>query len=395
MRKSRTRPTAQHDVTDLVSAVLDRAIRQGATDVHFEPRDDGLTVRLRLDGQLVDVDRIPLPLAANVIGRLKVLASLLTYRTDIPQEGGVRWSPGEPVPSISPAAWDLRVATFPTIRGERAVVRIFRQSQQATPLGDLGFDESQVRLLRWAVQQPAGLVVVAGPAGVGKTTTLYALIEHLTDRFPQRSVITLEDPVERRINGVTQIQINPYGELDYERSLRSLLRQDPQVLLVGEVRDARTAEIVIQAALTGHLILTTLHSLDPGSAVVRFLEMGIPAYQLVSTLTMVCVQRLIRLACPGCSSPPRSAVGAADGPTTPACAICLGTGYHGRTAVGQVCRIDDAVRAKILEKPSAAELRTMFDAQGPSLWDRGMLLVRSGRTTLDELRRVLGDEPPL
>lgn len=420
MTAPRANPTAQHDVTDLVSAVVDRAIRQGATDVHFEPRDEGLSVRLRVDGQLVDVDMIPPAIAVNVIGRLKVIASLLTYRTDIPQEGGVRWSlsdsgtgPTEGAPSgagaarpssrtamstgssdvvVNETSWDLRVATFPTIRGERAVVRIFRQASASASPADLGFDETQVHLLRWAVEQPAGMIVVAGPAGSGKTTTLYSLIEHLRDRFPQRSVITLEDPVERRVNGVTQIQINPYGELDYERCLRSLLRQDPQVLLVGEVRDARTAEIVIQAALTGHLILTTLHSLDPGSCVVRFLEMGIAPYQLASTLSLACVQRLVRLICAACRGGGRTPgeKGAADA----VCTTCLGTGYYGRTAIGQVCLIDDEVHAHILTSPVAADLRAMFAARGTNLWDRGRALAQAGRTTPDELRRVLGDEPP-
>ena len=244
--EKQTTTDARHDVTALVEDLLARGLASGASDLHFEPTDRGMCVRARVDGQLVDFESIPGDLAGNVVSRLKILASLLTYRVDIPQEGSFRFSPSSPSDDDPP---DLRVATFPTIRGERAVVRVFRAQASLQLLDSLGLVDEQVVVLRNAVSQPAGLIVLTGPAGSGKTTTLYALLRELRGRHPERSVIALEDPVEQRIDGVTQIQINPHGELSYERCMRSLLRQDPQVLLLGEVRDSKTASLAIEAVL--------------------------------------------------------------------------------------------------------------------------------------------------
>ncbi len=378
----------EHNVVELVDEILNRALARNASDIHFEPTDTCLLVRLRVDGQLLEFESLPARLAENVVARLKVLGSLLTYRVDIPQEGSLRWQPGVANPRVGgeptgglpvPQAIDLRIATFPTIRGERAVVRVFQAWENLQSLDSLGLLADQADILRAAVEQPVGMIVSTGPAGSGKTTTLYAMIRHLRDRFPQRSVITLEDPVEQRIDRVTQIQINPHGELSYERCLRSLLRQDPQVLLIGEIRDQRTADVVIEAALTGHLILTTVHSGDPAEAIVRFLEMGIAPYQLVSTLTVVCSQRLLRKTCLDCE----------PGSTTP-CPACQGTGFSGRTAIGQVVRIDEAVRRLILKNPTASELRDVLKLQGPDLREHADALVRDGVTSDGEVQRVLG-----
>ncbi len=404
----------QHDVTALVDRLLARGLASGATDLHFEPVDDlpltfretpgdsvggghgqevgqrpslptggggrGLLVRLRIDGQLIDFDSVPGRLAENVVSRLKVLASLLTYRVDIPQEGSFRREHKTADGVCTPV--DLRVATFPTIRGERAVVRVFRGAgdlSAVATLSSLGLTGDQVELLEKSLAQPTGLMVVTGPAGSGKTTTLYAMIRHVRDHHGNRSVITLEDPVEQRIERVTQIQINPHGELGYERCMRSLLRQDPQVLLIGEVRDARTAALAVEAALTGHLILTTVHSGDPAEAIVRFLEMGIPAYQLVSTLTVVCSLRLVRKRC-----------GACGGASPSECTGCLGTGYAGRTAVAWTAALDEAVRQLVLQHPTASQLRAMFKRQGPDLADSAEGLVSRGITDRQEVARVLG-----
>jgi len=366
-----------HDVTGLVDSLLEQGLAAGATDLHFEPTDDGLLVRVRVDGQLIDYQSVPLRLANNVITRLKVLASLLTYRVDIPQEGSLQWRGDETAQQDS--AIDLRIATFPTIRGERAVVRVFAGVSGLQSLDMLGFTEEQSATLTRAVARPAGLIVVTGPAGSGKTTTLYALIRHLTLHHAQRSVITLEDPVEQRIDRVTQVQINPHGELDYERCMRSLLRQDPEVILLGEVRDARTARIALEAALTGHLILTTLHSADPAETVVRFLDMGIAPYQVVSALTNVCAQRLLRETCRACGGTTRSS-----------CPKCLGTGYAGRTAVAQLVCMDEPARRLILQHPTTSQLRERFKQQGPDLAERARRMVVNGLTDEAELTRVLG-----
>jgi type II secretory ATPase GspE/PulE/Tfp pilus assembly ATPase PilB-like protein len=368
-----------HDVTALVDDLLARGLTAGATDLHFEPTDGDMLVRLRIDGQLLDFETVPKRLSENVLSRLKVLASLLTYRVDIPQEGSVQWPKARGDGNQDPV--DLRIATFPTIRGERAVVRVFSHRSDLNALDRLGLPQEQWSALAQAVMQPAGLIVVTGPAGSGKTTTLYVMIRHLAANASERSVITLEDPVEQRIDRVTQIQINPYGELDYERCMRSLLRQDPQVILIGEVRDGRTAGIAIEAALTGHLILTTMHSADPAETIVRFLDMGIAPYQLVSALTMVCSQRLLRRICHECNLDSRAA-----------CQRCLGTGYSGRTAVAQLARIDEATRRLMLQYPTTAQLRERFKKHGPDLLEYASLLVTGGITDEREVARVLGSD---
>ena len=224
--------------------------------------------------------------------------------------------------------------------------------------------------------------MVSGPAGSGKTTSLYAMIRELRERHAGRSVITLEDPVEQRIDRVTQIQINPHGELSYERCLRSLLRQDPQVVLLGEVRDGHTAGIAIEAALTGHLILTTVHSGDPAETIVRFLEMDVAPYQLVSVLALVCSQRLLRKTCPTCAAK-----------ASEDCRTCLGTGYAGRTAIAQTVRVDEATRGLILRQATASQLREVMKTQGPDLNDRAAALVARGVTDQREVSRVMGVAP--
>lgn len=365
-----------HDVAGLVDDLLARGLAAAASDLHFEPTEEGLLVRARVDGQLLDLELLPLRLAENVIARLKVLASLLTYRIDIPQEGGFCWKDNR---DGAGAAVEFRLATFPTIRGERAVARVFRRSAQLQALDSLGLATEQVKRLGRAIARPDGMIVTSGPAGSGKTTTLYALIRELRHRFGERSVITLEDPVEQRIDRVAQIQINPHGELNYERCMRSLLRHDPQVILLGEVRDRRTAGIAFEAALTGHLILSTVHSGDPAETIVRFLEMDIPPYQLTSTLTLVCAQRLVRKVCVRC----RRARGGG-------CEACHGTGYAGRTAVAQIVEVDEPTRALILRQAQASALREALKAQGADLRDRAAVLAADGVTDAEEVARVFG-----
>ncbi len=353
-------------VVRLVDDLLARALTCGASDLHFEPIDECLLVRIRVDGRLRDVEQVPRHLSENVIARLKVMAGLLTYRIDVPQEGGLRWPPTEGPDAAEPT--DLRVATFPTVRGERAVVRVFRAHSPVETIDQLGLTDDQVACLQQATMMPGGLVPVTGPAGSGKTTTLYAMVRYILATTPERSVVTLEDPVEQRINRVAQIQVNPYGELSYERCLRSLLRQDPQVILLGEIRDAATAAVAIEASLTGHLILTTMHSGDPAQAVVRLLEMGVPAYQVVSSVAVVCSQRLLR----------RRQDGGAGGD------------YAGRVACAEIVRIDEPARALILSHASASSLREVLAAQGPGLYERACGLADAGVTDMTEVQRVLG-----
>ena len=256
-------------------------------------------------------------------------------------------------------------------------MRLLYAVGQVSGLDDLGLPPGLVSRLRRGADQPQGMILVTGPAGSGKSTTLYALARHVRTATPGRSVITLEDPVEQRLPGVAQIQVQPHGELDYVRAMRSLLRQDVQVLLVGEIRDAETAHIVVEAALTGHLIMSTLHSGDPAEALVRLLEMGIAPYQLAGALTLVCTQRLLRTVCPTCRG-------------QGSCDACLSSGYLGRTACGQVAEMDDRLRRAVLERRPAGELRRLIGELGPDLAADARRLVDGGRTTLDEVRRVLG-----
>ncbi|HPD28674.1 MAG TPA: GspE/PulE family protein [Phycisphaerae bacterium] len=360
-------------MVQLVDGLLARAISRKASDIHFEPSEGGMWVRYRLDGLLHEMDRLPAGLAENVIARLKVMAGLLTYRMDIPQEGAFQ-AQGHLTGGLPPI--DVRVATFPTVRGERAVVRLIYTVGQVSALEDLGFSDEVVAEFRKAAEQPHGLILVTGPAGSGKSTTLYALARHILSATPGRSVVSLEDPVEQRVDGMAQIQIQPHGELDYVRAMRSLLRQDVEVLLVGEIRDAQTARVVIEAALTGHLIMSTLHSGDPAEAVVRLLEMGIEPYQIVGALSLVFSQRLVRLVCSACGGR--------------GCESCAETGYLRRTACGQIAVMDESIRQAILDHRPVGELRGVIAADGADLAADARRLIEQGRTTVDEARRVLG-----
>jgi type II secretory ATPase GspE/PulE/Tfp pilus assembly ATPase PilB-like protein len=364
---------SSNNVVGLVEQLLARAIERRASDIHFEPRSGQVAVRYRIDGLLQDVDRLPLEMAEGVVARLKVLAGLLTYRIDIPQEGSF---PADPEWIKDSGPIDLRVATFPTVRGERVVVRALRAMGTVTELEGLGLSPGVTSRLVEAVDRPAGLLIVTGPAGSGKSTTLYALARRIIAHTPWRSVVSLEDPVEQRVEGLAQIQVNPHGELNYLRAMRSMLRQDVEVLLVGEVRDAETAHIVVEASLTGHLIMSTMHSGDPAEAIARLLEMGIAPYQLVGALSAVCTQRLLRTLCSSCEGK--------------GCERCLDSGYAGRTACGQVAVMDEALRGAVLQQYPASDLRKLINERTADLTTDGKRLVAEDRTTSEELRRVLG-----
>ena len=378
-------------IVGLVDSLIGQALTRRASDIHFEPTDGGLWVRARCDGLLTDLEQVPAVLAEGVITRLKVLAGLLTYRQDIPQEGGFVWpavedraaSPDgatrepndEGLAELGVERIDLRLATFPTVRGERAVVRLFDSHREYLHLERLGLANEHVASLKTAAGRSAGLILITGPAGSGKTTTLYSLLGHLRRATPERSVITLEDPVERRLDGIAQIQIQPHGELNYARAMRSLLRQDPEVLMLGEIRDAETANVVVEAALTGHLILSTVHSGDPAETIVRMLEMGVPPYQLVSALTLVCSQRLLRRRC-------------SEGAESD-CPKCNGTGYFGRVAVASLMTIDEEIRSLILERPPTSRLRAVIGKKSKAMSSYVAALVADGVTDENEVRRVL------
>jgi type II secretory ATPase GspE/PulE/Tfp pilus assembly ATPase PilB-like protein len=358
----------KQDIVGLVDRLIRAALDGRASDVHFEPAERALRVRYRVDAMLHDIEEIPGSLAPNVIARLKVLAGLLTYRTDQPQEGAISAEHGYPS--------DIRVATFPTIHGERVVLRLLSTVDRVLRLAELGLAPETTTTLRHLITQPQGLLIVCGPAGSGKTTTLHALLGEVLAMRPGDSVVALEDPVEIRQAGLTQVPVHAERGFTYAKALRSMLRQDPQVLMIGEIRDAETAGITMEAALSGHLLFTTLHSNSPANALVRLLDMGLPAYQITSVLIAILAQRLLRRCCTACGG-----VGGA-------CDACLGTGFNGRTAIGSLVAMTPPLREAILAHADAEKLAALMPAN--DLHADAKRLVAEGRTTEAEVARVLG-----
>jgi len=374
------------NVVSLVNDLLETAIKSGASDIHFEPTESHLIVKFRLDGVLNPVENLPKALSDNIIARLKVLGGLLTYRNDIPQEGRILISNAE-----NKAVVDQRLAVFPTIYGQRAVVRLFYKHKELMELEQLGFSKHIFENLKRFTAKSEGVLLLTGPAGSGKSTTMAAVLRHIMSKFPGKSIVTLEDPVEIRIDGATQVQITPHGEMTYPTALRSLLRQDPQVLMIGEIRDAETAKIAIEAGLTGHLLMSTLHSGTPAGALLRLLEMGIEPYQVTSSISAVLNQRLVRKLCPKCKkTEARTSVRAQ--PLEPVgCENCFNTGYKGRVLIAEMVRLDGRLREAILAKADADHLEAILADQGhANIVEDGRRLIEQGITAQEELNKVCG-----
>lgn len=376
---SKLQPQAQ-DVVGIVDELLAKAVSSGASDIHFEPTGADLKVKYRLDGVLNPVESLPAAVADNVVARLKVLGGLLTYRNDIPQEGRLELNG-----KASDAVTDVRLAIFPTIHGQRAVVRLFYRHEELMDLERLGLAPQIESRLKAIAAQSQGVLLVTGPAGSGKSTTLAALLRYVARTLPGKSIVTLEDPVEIRIEGVTQVPITPHGQMTFPTALRSLLRQDPQVLMIGEIRDAETARIAIEAGLTGHLLMSTMHSGTPAGALLRLLEMGIEPYQVTSSISAVVSQRLVRKLCGECRKPE-------GGHFKPiGCPACLGTGFRGRVLISETVQLDSDLRKAILAKADLDELQTLLKSHGhTTLLTDGRRLVETGTTTQDELWKACG-----
>ncbi len=363
----------------LVDMILTSAVACTASDIHFEPTYQTLEVRFRLDGVLQRVATLNRELAANVVARLKVMAELLTYRQDVPQEGRL-------VDGQARFGLDMRVSTFPTIHGEKAAIRLFGSGANILDLEQVGLPGALLEELRTLFLQRTGAIFLTGPSGSGKTTTLYACLRHLLrESSGGRHIVTIEDPVEQVLEGISQAQARPGTEFDFARGLRSLLRQDPEIIMVGEVRDPETAHITIEAALTGHLVLSTLHAGSACGVISRLLDMGIETYLLTSGLKGIVNQRLVRRLCPGCRRNTDTGWEAAG------CEQCLMTGYHGRLLLAELVTLDGPLRQAILDRADTLTMeRHAHESGRPTLWSVADAALAEGRTTRAELDRVLG-----
>jgi type IV pilus assembly protein PilB len=378
---------------ELVNSVISRAVEDGASDIHFAPQARGMLVRARIDGAMRKLAEIPPSMQGAAMSRLKIMGGLDIAEKRAPQDGrvSIRFG-GKPM--------DLRVAVLPTTHGEQAVLRILHRSGNRLGLADLGMSEDVESEFARAIRQPYGAVIAVGPTGSGKTTTLYAALDVLNQ--DDRVVTTIEDPVEWQIPGVNQIEVNPRSGLSFARGLRTILRSDPDVLLVGEIRDEETARIAMQAALTGHLVLTTLHAHNAASSMARLRDMGVEPGLLATAINCVVAQRLARRLCLDCREPytaepdERAEIGIADMPEeitlyrAVGCVRCGGTGYRGRVALYEVMPIRAEVRRRIAD--STEEIFAAAVDQGmTTLRHDGLRVCLAGISSLDEIRRVTGD----
>ena len=353
----------------LLNALLTQAARDGASDIHIEPYERHSSVRFRVDGDLREVVQPHRALHAALISRLKIMAELDIAEKRLPQDGRISLRLGQ-------RAIDVRVSTLPSAHGERAVLRLLDKSESRLTLQALGMEGETLRRLQHLIAQPHGIILVTGPTGSGKTTTLYAALQQLDTQT--RNILTVEDPIEYELPGVGQTQVNPRIDLTFAKALRAILRQDPDVIMIGEIRDFETAQIAIQASLTGHLVLATLHTNDASSAITRLIDMGVEPFLLSSSLLGVLAQRLLRRWCPECHGQ--------------GCEACHQSGYHGRTGIFELLSADDELRALIHAQASEADLRACAQRGGMQLMrEDGERLVAQGVTSREELLRVTRD----
>ena len=383
-------------IIKLVNSVIAQAVDEGASDIHFEPQDKELLVRYRVDGVLHEVMSVPRRMQSGVLSRLKIMADLDIAERRMPQDGRIGLVVGgKPI--------DMRVATLPAVYGEKVVMRLLDKSNVMLDLADLGFGEKALSRFRRSFMRPYGAILVTGPTGSGKSTTLYAALNILNS--PEKNIITVEDPVEYRLTGINQVQVNPKAGLTFASGLRSILRCDPDIVMIGEIRDRETAQIAIESALTGHLVLSTLHTNDAPGALSRLTEMGIEPFLSSSAVDCVLAQRLARRLCSHCREPyiaTREMLAKNDFPPevlegpevtlyrAKGCPRCNGTGYKGRLGLYEVMVVSEAIRRLTVERKSSDEIGRVAQAEGMrTLRDDGIDKVLQGLTSMEEISRVI------
>lgn len=375
----------------LVNLILTRAVEGRASDVHIEPFEDELKVRYRIDGVLHETESTPKKLQAAIISRIKIMAKLNIAERRLPQDGRIKLKVGK-------TEVDLRVSTIPTLHGESVVMRILHKEGIKIDLDLLGFPPHTLANFNHLITKPNGIVLVTGPTGSGKTTTLYGALDKINSSDVK--IITVEDPVEYQLKGVNQIQVKPQIGLNFANTLRHIVRQDPDIIMIGEIRDLETAEIAIQSALTGHLVFSTLHTNDAPSAITRLLDMGVENFLLSSTVRGILAQRLVRVICPSCKEVDTSIANKEElvkigiSPDVPlykgkGCEHCASTGYYGRLGIFELLMVNDEIQRLILKGSDANQLRQMAKQNGMrTLLEDGIEKIKAGATTISEVLRV-------
>ncbi|WP_294258274.1 ATPase, T2SS/T4P/T4SS family [uncultured Sphingomonas sp.] len=381
-------------VIRLINALLLEAVKEGASDVHVETQEKRLVVRFRIDGVLRDMIEPPRALAPLLVSRIKVMAKLDIAERRVPQDGRVTLR-------IGGHDVDARVSTIPTQHGERVVLRLLEKGSLKLDLSGLGMSERDQAVFGRLLERPHGILLVTGPTGSGKTTTLYTALTRLNDR--KRNVMTVEDPIEYELPGVAQTQVNPRTDMTFARGLRAILRQDPDVIMVGEIRDQETAQVAVRSAMTGHFVLSTLHTNSAVGSVTRLIDMGVERYLLAPMVVGLCAQRLVRRLCPVCrredvaSEADSLLLGGALPAGSPVwravgCDQCHEEGYRGRAGLYEVVAVDEAFQKLIHDGASEAEIERHARADNPSLLDDGVAKLQAGVTTVEEVARVVRDE---
>ncbi len=355
-------------IVSLVGALIEEACAERCSDLHIDPVPDGVRVRMRADGILLDRHALPAHVHQEIISRIKILSGLRTDEHNAPQDGRFRYT-------FADGKWvDIRVSVMPTYHGENAVLRLLANAAEEQTLASLGFGEEDQARIRKALERRGGMILATGPTGSGKTTTLYTLIQMLNR--PDVSIMTVEDPIEYAMEGVRQVQVNHRTGLTFASGLRSMLRQDPDVIMVGEVRDAETAGIAVNTALTGHLLLTTLHTTNAATSIPRLLDMKVEPYLAASTMQLAIGQRLVRRICKECAK---------EG-----CDACKGSGYRGRISINEVLVATDRIRDAIARRASAGEIQGIATEEGMrTMLEDGMQKAERGETTLEEVLRAV------